>query len=211
MSDHELSSYNDNDSSESDDIQLNNYPLKHTWVVYDHMKSDSETYDSSTRKISEFDNVTKFWQIFNNYPLPSKIFNNGALRPLLNLKEITSISVFKKGILPKWEDPMNKKGAEMSKRKFNKKKPLDEIDTNWIDLLMHCIGSNIDSSVTGVRVVDSSSMKKNENSETFEFKLLYRVEVWFDDISKKSIIEEQFKNILNIDDPRMVIYKEHIL
>jgi len=209
MSDHENNVYECESNSDEDKIPINVYPLKHTWVVYDHTKSDSDSYDSSTRKICEFDSVIKFWQIFNNYPLPSKLFNNGSTRPLMNNKEITSISVFKKGILPKWEDPNNQKGAEVSKRKFNKKKPLEEIDINWLNLLMYCIGSNIDSSVTGVRVVDSSSIKKNESNDNSEFKLLYRIELWFDDISKREIIEEQFKNILNIEDPRMIYYKEH--
>lgn len=226
MSDHENNYSSDEDSSVFDDdknefpplvisksLNENLYPLRNTWVVYDHTKSDNETYEASTRKISEFNNVINFWQIFNNYPTPSKLFNNGIYRPIMKCidgnKEISSISVFKKGILPKWEDPVNKHGAEFSKRKFNKKDPLKEIDANWIDILMACIGCTVDQSVTGIRVVDSSSPKKNEHTGVVEFKILYRIELWFDNISKKQIIEEQFKNILSVEDARTIYYKEH--
>lgn len=194
---------------ESCHCDINSYPLKSTWVLYDHTKSDSETYDANIRKICEFDTVIKFWQTFNNYPVPSKLFNNNFYKPVMNGKEISSLSVFKKGIFPKWEDSANILGAEVSKRKFNKKNPLNELDNNWLELLVECVSANIDNCVTGIRVVDSSSVKKNEVTNTNEFKLLYRIELWFSDCSRKNIIETQFKTILNIDDPRYIIYKEH--
>ena len=225
MSDHEF--YNQDSESSSDESTKpftlhktleppTQYPLKHTWVLYDHTKSDSETYEASTRRICEFNTVVKFWQIFNNYPKPSTLFNNGIHRPVIHDssgiikdKEISSLSVFKKGILPKWEDPINKLGAEVSKRKFKTKNPLEEVDTNWIEILMACIGSMLDSGVTGIRVVDSSAPKKNEFNNSIDFKLLYRIELWFDSPSKRQIIEDQFKNLLGIDDVKMIYYKEH--
>jgi hypothetical protein len=218
MSDHE-NNYTDDDDSSGDGSHVMtlprppDYPLKHNWVMYDHTKSDSETYEASTRKICEFKDVLHFWQIFNNYPSPSRLFNNGVHRPIMKCvsgnKEISSISVFKKGILPKWEDPLNKYGAEFSKRKFGKKDSLKELDSNWIDILIACVGCVIDQSVTGIRVVDSSAPKRNEYTGNVEFKVLYRIELWFDNIAKKGVIEDQFKNILNIEDPKAIYYKEH--
>lgn len=217
-------SYNGDEDDEDDDnfnnvqidnieencrYSINSYPLKYTWILYDHTKSDSETYDTNIRKICEFDTVIKFWQTFNNYPVPSKLFNNNFYKPVMNKKEIYSLSVFRKGIFPKWEDPMNICGAELSKRKFDRKNPLEELDINWIRILIECISANIDNSVTGIRVVDSSSVKKNETTNINEFKLLYRIELWFSDCSRKNIIENQFKTILNIEDPRYIFYKEH--
>lgn len=214
--DDDTSSHNDKNYKNIKKTDEYFYPLKNTWIMYDHTKSDSDTYESSTRKISEFNDVIHFWQLINNYPSPSKLFNNGIHRPMMKCnevdepKEITSLSVFKKGILPKWEDPANKYGAEFSKRKFNKKDPLAELDSNWIDILIACIGSTIDESVTGLRVVDSSSPKKNEYNGNTEFKLVFRIEVWFDSMSKKQVIEEQLKNIFCINDPKSgLYYKEH--
>lgn len=203
-------SYDNCNKNELNDFcDAQSYPLKYTWVLYDHTKSDSSTYNFNTNKICEFDTAIKFWQVFNNYPKPSKLFNNNFYKPLFNGKEISSLSVFKKGIIPKWEDPINILGAEVSKRKFNMKNPLEELDENWITLLSRCVSENVDNSITGVRVVDSSSVKYNETSKTDEFKLLYRIELWFDNCSKKNIIEDLFKTILNIEDFRHVYYKEH--
>ncbi len=186
------------------------YPLNNSWVLYDHVKSDSDTYESNTRKICEISDIIKFWQVFNNYPLPSKIFNNGIHKSIMNSKEVSSISVFKKGIIPKWEDPANINGAEISKRKFNKKTPLEELDDNWITLLMMCTGGSIITpSITGLRVVDSSSFKKNEITGQLDFKLLYRIELWFNNCNRRQVVETYFKNILNIDDARLIHYKEH--
>ncbi len=220
MSDHENNYSSDDDSSFEEKpivhrVVSTQYPLKDTWIMYDHAKSDSQMYEASRRIVSEFNTVVHFWQILNNYPSPSKLFNNGIYRPVMKCKdqtrEISSLSVFKKGILPKWEDPKNKYGAEFSKRKFNKKEPLKELDANWIDILVACVGCIMDNSVTGVRVVDSSAPKKNEHTGLSEFKVLYRIELWFENIAKKQVIEEQFKNILAIEDSRAIFYKEHDL
>jgi hypothetical protein len=198
----------DNKDNDCEIIITNIYPLKYTWILYDHIKSDNESYDLNMRNICEINDVIKFWQIFNNYPMPSKLFNNGIHRPLMNSREISSLSIFKKGILPKWEDSVNMYGAEISKRKFNKKNPLEELDKDWINLLMLCLGSNING-ITGLRVVDSSSFKKNDSTGLLDFKLLYRIELWFDNCSDRVIMEEHFKTILNIDDSRLINYKEH--
>lgn len=221
MSDQETNRYESDNEDEgeynfliTEQLKNNYYPLKNTWVLYDHIKSDSDTYKDSTRAICEFDDIVGFWQVFNNYPRPSKLFHTSSVRPILTeideenvriKKEITSISIFKKGILPKWEDPINKKGAEFSKRRFNKHLALQELDDNWYELILACIGGVIDDSVTGIRVVDSSS---NKNSD---LRLLYRIEIWFDDIDKKDIIEEQFSELLDIEDPSILKYKEHDL
>lgn len=222
MSDHEYDYYYSEPSEDESDTeeqtikyseQINYYPLKHTWVLYEHIKSSSETYESSTRKICDFNTVIKFWQIFNNYPNPSKLFNDGITKKIIKsgheIRNISSLSVFKNGILPKWEDEINKHGAELSKRNFNKENPLEELDNNWFDLLIACVGSMIDSGVTGVRVVDSSTFKKNESNTAFEFKLAYRIELWFDKTTKEQSIRNYFKNILSIEDDKNIVYKEH--
>lgn len=211
MSDQEYY-YSESDSSifnSDEEIPKEEYPLKYTWTFYDHIKSDSNTYQANTRKLCEFDNVIKFWQIFNNYPKPSSLFNNGACKPTMGGKEISSLSLFKKGIEPIWEDPVNKLGAEISKRRFKRNNPLEEIDKDWFDIIMACVGEQLDPSITGVRVVDSSGLKKPGYSGRFDYKLLYRIELWFDDINKREVIEENFKKILNLDLNYSIHYKEH--
>jgi len=189
------------------------YPLKHTWAVYDHVKGDSNTYEQNTRCLGTIRSVIEFWQFFNHYKNPSDIFNNGICKPIIGSKEISSISFFKKGILPKWEDPINQKGAEVSKRKFNKTNPLKEVDENWLELLLSCIGEQIDESITGIRVVDSSSLLRPNDFEEHGagcliYKKMYRIELWFSELNKRKVIEDYFQNLFSLD-PRSIVYKEH--
>jgi hypothetical protein len=181
------------------------YRLKHTWSIYDHIKSDCDNYETNTRKIGDIDTIVGFWQFFNHYPKPSLLFNVGNGKPTLDRKEISSVSFFKQGIQPKWEDPVNQLGAELSKRRFIGKNPIIELESNWFDLLYACIGENVDSTVTGVRIVDSSSLRTGSNTE---YKLLYRIELWFSDTAKKSTIEEFMKKTLKCNE---FAYKEHTI
>lgn len=179
--------------------------LSQTWTLYEHVKSTEDNYDSSITRIADISTVEKFWQVFNRYPAPGKLFSNMVFKNLFNSKEIAALSFFRDGVEPKWEDPENLKGAEVSKRMFV---GLDEIDRDWMTVLVSCV-SDMDPSVTGVRVVDASSLKKVGNTCVMEFKLLYRLEIWFTDCEKRLDIEEYCRKNLNIEDPRHMHYKEH--
>lgn len=180
--------------------------LENKWTLYDHEKSDKDTYEKSTREVGSFSDVEYFWRFFNNYPLVSDIFNNGIDKPIIGSREISSISLFKYGIKPKWEDSRNKLGAEFSKRRFNKKNPLEEVEQDWENLVFAIIGENIDDSITGIRIVDSSVPNIYKKKT---YKLLFRIEIWFSDILKKDKIEESMRTLLNVDKNDIIYYKEH--
>lgn len=210
MNDHN-STYDDDQHGEVGKLIItklptyNTYPLKHTWTVYDHLNSDKD-YGHNMRTLGNLSTVVDFWRFFNYYPKPSALFHNGACKPLIGSNEITAVSFFKGGIMPQWEDPMNKDGANFSKRKFHMHAPLRELDENWEDLLMECIGEQIDSTVTGIRIVDSTSINIHKPTE---YKLMYRIELWFSDKTQKDSIESYFKRILSLDPRFAVTYKEH--
>lgn len=187
------------------------YKLKNIWTVYDHTKSDSDNYESNTRIIGEIESVIEFWQFFNHYPSPSSIFNNGVCKPTMGNRAISAVSFFKKGIEPKWEDPVNQNGAEWQKIKFNRQNPLTELDSNWFELLMACVGEQIDDTITGIRIVDSSSRKKDDQiaKGSLEYRLMYRIELWFSQSDKCDELEGIFKNILNLDSKHLLRYREH--
>lgn len=204
--------YSNSDSESDSDIDsdselIDKYKLQNTWTLYDHIKSDSDSYESNMRKICDINNVIDFWRVFNFYPKPSLIFNNGVCKPKMGDKEISSISMFKKGIEPKWEDPINELGGEISKRKFDRKDIFNELDQNWYTIILACIGEQIDPSITGIRIVDSSNIQKNIDG----YKIMFRIELWFDEDglkNKKDIIENSFKNLLNLD-KKLIYFKEH--
>ena len=184
------------------------YPLSTTWKLYDHEKSGSDDYDKSTRYIGSFNDAITFWQYFNNIPTPSKLFyqiNTG--KPYYQLKdskrEISSISLFRNDIQPKWEDPVNKLGGEISIKKFYKRQttPIKYLDTLWESLVLNCIGENFQYSeeITGIRVVDSSVNNKP----------LYRIELWFSNLEHSEEIEYNIRKVLKLDAGEKFFHKKH--
>ncbi len=185
-------------------------PLENTWCIYHHEKSSNLEYEKGTNFICKFDNVHSFFNCFNYVPLPSKLFYQDYIgKPyyidLNKKKEIASISMFKEGIEPKWEDLKNINGGEIALRKFIKRgnSPIQYLDHLWSELSMACIGSVFENSntITGIRVVDSSIPNLN--------KPLYRIELWIDDIQYMDAIEKEFRKILELNPTDQIIKKNH--
>lgn len=179
--------------------------LDHQWILYEHTRSTEDNYDSCISTVAAVDSLVRFWQIVNRYPAPSKLFSDATTKNIFNSKDVVALSFFRDGVEPRWEDPENEKGAEVSKRVFAS---LDEIDQDWLNVLVSCV-TDIDPSVTGVRVVDASSLKRVGKTPVLEFKLLYRLEIWFNDCGKRPDIEEYCRKNLNVVDPKHMHYKEH--
>jgi translation initiation factor 4E len=110
--------------------------------------------------------------------------------------------MFKEGIDPSWEDPINSKGAEWRIRKFNHKDPLYEVDGIWIRLLMLTVGESETQGlgITGIRVVDSSNIKNK--------KCLYNVEIWFENKDSKRDVENFIKSSLRLESTKC-FYRTH--
>jgi hypothetical protein len=100
-------------------------------------------------------------------PVCSEVFGDGQGKKVVDGRSIKAFSLFKKGIEPTWEDPLNAKGSELTAiRAFN----LEVLDVLWENLIFGLIGEAIEESdeICGVRVVDQ--MKKA--------KVSYKLEVW---------------------------------
>jgi hypothetical protein len=186
--------------------------LNDTWVIYDHAKSSNHDYDESTRKIGSFDTIEGFWSFFNNLPKPSNLFyQSDTGKPYYTFnndkREIASISLFRDGVEPKWEDPRNRDGGEVMLRKFYRRgiAPVEYLDTLWESLAMGCIGEQFRNSdtITGIRVVDSSITESD--------KPLYRIEMWFSDLAYEKTLEDDFKTILNLPENDRIHIKHHIV
>ena len=195
--------------NKEEEIEISKYPLNTTWKLYDHQKSGSDDYDKNTRYIGSFSDVVTFWQYFNHIPPPSKLFyqvNTG--KPYYQLdkdvkREISSISLFRNNIQPKWEDPINKMGGEINLKNFFKKQiqPILYLDELWENLVLSCIGEIFEFSeeVTGIRVVDSSIPNKP----------LYRIEMWFSNLDHAQDMEKNFKKILCLNKKDKIFHKKH--
>jgi len=186
----------------NDDDLRKSLKLGTSWTIYDHEKSTNTDYDKSTRVIGSFDNIIDFWSYFKVLPGPSSLFfqkETGKPYYMYNNKkrEVASISLFRTGVEPKWEDPQNINGSEISLRKFYNKDlpPIIFLDNLWLNLAISCIGEQFlrSEEITGCRVVDSSLVASG--------KPLYRIELWFKDQKKQDEIDtldRQFKTFLKL-------------
>lgn len=198
----------------NEEEKTEDYQLKDTWVFYDHEKGNDNDYENLSRVLCECSTIGELNYIKSVLPKPSDLFyqkqkgkpyyeyENGTER------EISSLSVFRKGIQPKWEDPKNKSGGEISvrkiKRPFDKEKNsiLESLDYYWDLLILNCLSENFISSkyITGIRIVDSSSLEIDNP--------LYRIELWFSDISCKNVIQQEFRTLFNVDLSN-IFFKKH--
>ena len=192
--------------------QEKNLKLATAWTLYDHKKSSNHDYDGGTRFIGSFGTVPEFWSFYNNLPKPSDLFYQKDIgKPFYDIngseREIASISLFRKGIEPKWEDPHNSIGGEVTLRKFYKKgiAPVEYLDQLWENLSMGCVGEQFSNSesITGIRVVDSSVPSHK--------KPLYRIELWFSNLEYADDIGEDFKRILNLPENDKIHFKSHVV
>lgn len=173
------------------------HKLQHKWILWEHQNTNLN-YEQNTSKLGEFDTIESFWNHYNSYPVPSKIFYNGNTKPkLINpTREISSISLFKENIFPKWEDPKNTDGGDIAIRRFEN---MEELDSLWEEMSVLCIGEQFGEYVNGIRIVDSSIPGK---------KSLYRIEIWFSDKNQKTQLENNLRTKLNIQNKELY-YKEH--
>lgn len=177
------------------------YPLNDTWCVYFHAKNASKNYSDNTTKLIEFDDIEYFWRTFNNIPKPTVMFSEPGVHKkiLKSTGEIpNAISLFRKNSYPSWEDPTNIKGFEWSIKKY---KDFDQINDLWTILTTKIVSENFEHSeiLNGVRIVDS----------TIDYKIMYRVELWFSDKKYKEYFETKIKDILEIPQYTKLLYREH--
>ena len=161
--------------------------LQNSWTLW--IQTDSESneevleYDTLTKSIVSFSTLDGFWNTFNGVPQPS-VFLHGTKK--LSFKadsgkclKIDSIMLFREGVLPQWEDPVNATGGHFQ---FHWK-PAGvlpaQLDEYWNNVVLALIGNTIECEgefsanpiLQGARFVDKLSAKGRQAG--------IRLEVWF--------------------------------
>jgi hypothetical protein len=179
--------------------------LHSKWNIYDHIKCDKADYDKNTNLIGSCSTVFEFWNCYSKIPKPSQIFyskENGKPYYMYNgtKREISAISVFRDGIFPKWEDPVNAKGSSFEYR-LSPDTNIDQMDTMWLYISMYAMGLHFTEQLTGYRIVDSSIMA--------QAKPLYKIELWFDNDAIVPQMEQKFRSLFKIDPGYKIITRKH--
>lgn len=171
------------------------HPLQSGWALWEHRAADarnqarSQVYEQNMAKLTEFATIEDFWRAWNNVPKPSEIFFDGKSFKKVGDRVIESLSLFKAGIRPEWEDKANRAGGEWFIRKSM---PLPYLDEVWKKLVLGMIGETLDAGdeITGARVVDKSARGKP----------MYRLELWFRTKEKMEPLKDALHASLN--DPK---------
>eukprot|EP00347_Sterkiella_histriomuscorum_P023494 403334433 len=157
------------------------------WTIWEHYESMIQQRDAkkqyleSFKKIAWFNDVISYWQVWNTLPLSNlkNFFYNGRDNTVPtydikgDIKRISTLSMFRKGIEPQWEDKQNTKGGEYKMRLFlnNIQEPtLEFLNKIWESLVQDLLAARFPHPelIVGVRIVDKSfAMKEN-----------FRIEVW---------------------------------
>ncbi|KAJ1605158.1 translation initiation factor if-4E [Cryptosporidium canis] len=167
-----------------DDLISRPLPLSHDWVVWEQLnmetRKDSD-YSNATKPVAKFSSVQQFWWLWHHIPQPSEL-----LRGKRMVREssdgskcaVDAVILFKEGIQPMWEDPMNATGGHIHFRAWQASVIPGELDTMWNNLVLAVIGGSLKSSsiVNGIRLVDKLGGNKGN----------IRVEIWFSDFSNQT-------------------------
>jgi len=126
------------------------HPLQFAWTMWynsPQTQKDREAQDWHPKQIVTFDSVEDFWCLFNNLLPPSKLVRG------------SNYHLFKDGIQPEWEDPINKVGGKWIVQYGPKDAGQDD---HWMFTLLALIGEEFEDSDEICGAVFSPRNKQNK-------------------------------------------------
>lgn len=152
--------------------------LHSTWTWWAHIFSSSSTYANAYKRLGASSTVESFWNYYNHIPIDALY----ATKAGLGRSRITAFSLFRDGVLPEWEHPINKMGGEWGCRD---EMDAQQFEARWKELAVAAIGEQFDDCV-GVRVVNKSKPGR----------ALYKMEVWMRGSRHKETTLRQLREIV---------------
>uniref|UniRef100_A0A7S0ZPX8 Uncharacterized protein n=1 Tax=Noctiluca scintillans TaxID=2966 RepID=A0A7S0ZPX8_NOCSC len=148
--------------------------LKDKWVLWEQVVQNdgkNTTFTDALKKVVSFSQLHEFWRIWNGLPQPSDLLDQKQIMRDPGVA-IDAIMIFKEGIKPEWEDPMNSQGGHFQIQ-LKPNVGAWQIDEYWNNIVMGMIGGTIEPSdmITGIRLVDKLSGPKGANA--------IRIELWW--------------------------------
>lgn len=107
------------------------HPLHSTWTLWYFEKNNNKSWEDNQREITSFNTVEDFWSLYNHIKLAS------------DLRAGCDYSLFKKGIMPMWEDKANRAGGRWLINLDRKQREAD-LDRVWLEILLCMVGEAFD-------------------------------------------------------------------
>ncbi|KAI8993540.1 translation initiation factor eIF 4e-like domain-containing protein [Pilobolus umbonatus] len=166
------------------------HPLQNTWTLwFDNpgKKASTQSWSQNLKEVVDVDTVEDFWGVHNNI---AKV----------NALEISSnYHIFKKGIRPEWEDPVNSNGGKFSVQ-LPRGRIGEHINEYWLNLILAMLGEQFtyEDEICGAVV----SVRK----------VFYRISLWIKSSERNERVESvgrQFKEFLNAGNNSSIEFTPH--
>ncbi|CDJ61896.1 eukaryotic translation initiation factor 4e, putative [Eimeria maxima] len=155
-------------------------PLQNRWHVWEQIQREAGAldraadYSQNTRDLASFDTVQTFWQLWAHIPQPSELLGHKRMiRQDSNGKShvVDALMIFKEGIRPMWEDPMNNDGGHYEYKLLPNNIRGGQLDEYWNNLVLAIVGATIytHNFINGIRLVDKLGQGRHP---------CIRIEVW---------------------------------
>lgn len=166
-------------------------PLHHKWVLwYDNprLAPSGSTWKENLKKCGTFQTVESFWSIFNN------------LTPASHLPLNSNYHIFREGVEPMWEDPMNNQGGKFVLTIPKKDSKSGKCEEWWLFTVLAVIGESMDlngDEVCGAVV----SIRKNQD----------RIALWLKSADREICIKvgERWKKALELTNKTVLKFQVH--
>ncbi|KAJ2719979.1 eukaryotic translation initiation factor 4E [Coemansia sp. Benny D115] len=163
------------------------HPLNTAWTLWfdnQNKKSSVLNWTDNLKEVVTMNTVEDYWGVYNNVALAS------------DLPSGSNYHLFRKGIVPMWEDAANAKGGKWG-HQFQRSIG-EKVNEHWLHILLACIGEAFESSPDVCGVVFSNR------------KSCFRIAIWTRNASDEEAcrnIGRYFKNILGLK--QSVDYMSH--
>eukprot|EP00343_Euplotes_focardii_P008377 CAMPEP_0205822844 /NCGR_PEP_ID=MMETSP0206-20130828/14280_1 /ASSEMBLY_ACC=CAM_ASM_000279 /TAXON_ID=36767 /ORGANISM="Euplotes focardii, Strain TN1" /LENGTH=204 /DNA_ID=CAMNT_0053119465 /DNA_START=10 /DNA_END=624 /DNA_ORIENTATION=+ len=152
--------------------EISDLAFNHKWTVWEQIESKGmKDYADTMEKVAWFGDAITFWKVWNKIPHsdPINFFSfNKEGKLFSNYYEIkgreekvSTLAMFKTGIIPAWEDEANKEGGEYAAKVETDKEKTHKL---WNGLVLDLVSDNFPASekVCGIRVLDKGKLLKIE-------------------------------------------------
>ncbi|KAJ1756904.1 eukaryotic translation initiation factor 4E [Coemansia sp. RSA 1935] len=143
------------------------HPLSSPWVLWfdnPSRRTNTSTWTANLKDIVTIETVEEFWGVYNRVAIAS------------DLPHGSNYHLFRKGIMPMWEDEANQQGGKWGcqfQRSIGEK-----VNEHWLHTLLACIGETFDASPEICGAVFSN--RKN----------CFRVAIWTRNASDRDACEK---------------------
>jgi len=173
----------------SADFQVK-HPLQDAWTWWfdnPKRKANQSNWSDNLKKIYTFSTIEDFWSLWNN------------IKGAHELASGSNYHLFKDGIEPKWEDPLNEHGGKwLVQIKPNQRAA--SLNQLWLWAVLACVGASFDDDAQVLGIVVSVR------------KQMDKIALWTSDAVDEMAVRRigrQFKEILQLPAAVKVGYQAH--